>query len=164
MNWRKRSVGLNSIESNNLDEMILTQSNCKSCLDFIDKSMSFVNLFVTIKSKQQHQSIQCYLDSHSKIHILIRKLKIAAIFTTLQLDQIKSNIYNLCILYTDKNTFILGPHKKEPLIPSLILRHMNGPDSQKNNFTFSCVCLNSQTVSQFTKLTILTQNLFSSCL
>ena len=57
MNWRKRSVGLNSIESNNLDEMILTQSNCKCCLDFIDKSVSFVNLFVTIKSKQQHQSI-----------------------------------------------------------------------------------------------------------
>ena len=106
MNWRKRSVGLNSIESNNLDEMILTQSNCKSCLDFIDKSVSFVNLFVTIKSKQQHQSIQCYLDYHSKIPILIRKLKIAAISTTLQLDQVKSNICQFCILYTYKNAYL----------------------------------------------------------
>ena len=112
MNWRKRSVGLNSIKQNSLTQLLSFETDCISCIDFISRSISYINAFVTIRSKQEDLSFQEYMSSYPMFSLFIRKLKLAAIPIASQLSQVRNHIQRLTVVYTNENTYILTPHQK----------------------------------------------------
>ena len=115
MNWRKRSIGLNSIEANKLDSLNSLKLDSVSFLDYIAKSITSINMYIMIRSKRHKQSAKQFLSNCPELKVLIKKLKIASVYTSIQLHQTQSNINNLTILYRDTDTYVITPHKKRKI-------------------------------------------------
>ena len=115
MNWRKRSIGLNSIEANKLDSLNSLKLDSVSFLDYIAKSITSINMYIMIRSKRHKQSANQFLSNCPELKVLIKKLKIVSVYTSIQLHQTQSNINNLTILYRDTDTYVLTPYKKRKI-------------------------------------------------
>ena len=77
MNWRKRSLGLNAIEANQVQSLLTFQKDTISYLEYIALSMKRINAFIRMHSKQKNLPIDVYLSS-SNLCSLIKSMKITA--------------------------------------------------------------------------------------
>ena len=105
MNWRKRSVGLTSIEANQLRSLTKFQKDCISYLNYLALSMQRIRVFVKMHSQQLNLSTNDYLSS-SDLSPLMETIKLTAMHLTIQLRQIDSKINDLTILY--RSMFLLA--------------------------------------------------------
>ena len=114
MNWRKRSVGLNATEANDINNHYKFQKECVSWLEYIASTIVKINKIATIQSKKLNLPLQTYLSS-SDFAPLLKSLRMTAIGVTIQIKQAEDFIQQTTSLYRHSNTYTLSEHKNRTI-------------------------------------------------